>query len=72
MVCMIFISRLGIEPMPPHLEAQSLNQWTTREIPERLYFNNIDKCLMCTKYCVSLFLVSLASVQFYSTNKVTR
>ena len=72
MAHMVLVSRSGIEPMPSPLEAQSLNQWTTREIPGRLYFNNIDKCLMCTTHCISLFLVSLASVQFYSTNKATR
>ena len=26
------IPQLGIEPVPPALEAQSLNHWTTREI----------------------------------------
>ena len=27
-------SRLRIEPVPPALEAQSLNHWTAREVPE--------------------------------------
>ena len=25
----------GIEPVPPALEAQSLNHWTTREVPRQ-------------------------------------
>ena len=29
-----FVSRPGMEPMPPALEAWNLNHWTTREIPE--------------------------------------
>ena len=29
----ILVPRPGIEPVPPALEAQSLNQWTAREVP---------------------------------------
>ena len=31
--CGILVPRPGIEPMPPAVEAQSLNHWTTREVP---------------------------------------
>ena len=31
--CGIFVSRLGIEPVPLIVEAWSLNHWTTREAP---------------------------------------
>ena len=31
--CYILLPQLGIEPMPPAVEAQSLNHWTTREVP---------------------------------------
>ena len=30
--CRILVSRLGIKSVPPALEAQSLNHWTTREV----------------------------------------
>ena len=29
--CRILVPQLGTEPVPPAVEAQSLNQWTTRE-----------------------------------------
>ena len=30
----ILVSQLGIEPMPPTVEARILNPWTTREVPQ--------------------------------------
>ena len=33
MACGISVPRPGIEPVPPAVEAQSLNHWTTREAP---------------------------------------
>ena len=30
------VSRLGIEPRPPALGAQTLTYWTTREVPEEI------------------------------------
>ena len=35
----------GFEPVPPTVEAQSLNHWTTREVPHSNYFN---VCLLRT------------------------
>ena len=32
--CRILLPRPGIEPVPLVLEAQSLNHWTTREVPQ--------------------------------------
>ena len=32
MACGILVPQPGIKPMPPALEAQSLNHWTTREV----------------------------------------
>ena len=29
----ILVPQPGIEPMPPEVEAQSLNHWTAREVP---------------------------------------
>ena len=34
--CGILVSQPGIEPTPPALEEQSLNHWTTREVPRNL------------------------------------
>ena len=31
--CRILVPRLGVQPVSPELEAQSLNHWTTREVP---------------------------------------
>ena len=31
--CRILVLRAGIKPMPPAVEAQKCNHWTTREIP---------------------------------------
>ena len=32
MACGILVPQPGIESMPPAVEAQSLNHWTTREV----------------------------------------
>ena len=32
--CRILALQPGIEPVPPAVEAQSLNRWTTREVPQ--------------------------------------
>ena len=34
-VCVTSVSQPGIEPVPPALEAQSLNHWTTGEVPRQ-------------------------------------
>ena len=36
MACGILVPRPGIKPMPPALEAQHLNHWTAREVPQYL------------------------------------
>ena len=36
MACSILVPQPGIKPVPPALEAQSLNHWTTREVPNFL------------------------------------
>ena len=41
MACGILVPQLGIEPMPPALEAWSLNHWTAMEVPRvPVYFLN--------------------------------
>ena len=37
--CRIFIPGPGIEPGTPAVEAQSLNRWTSREIPRIFHFD---------------------------------
>ena len=32
-VCGILIPRPGVEPIPPAVQGQSFNHWTTREVP---------------------------------------
>ena len=46
----------GIEPVPPAVEAQSLNHWTTREVPIPLFKNTLEypqrksnPCDLCIK-----------------------
>ena len=34
----ILVSQIGIDPIPPALEAWSLNNWTTREVPRMTNF----------------------------------
>ena len=38
MACGISVPQPGIEPVPPELEVQSLNPWTAREVPPRVFF----------------------------------
>ena len=37
-------SSTGIQPTPPALEAQSLNHWTTREVPKRFTLYIVTTC----------------------------
>ena len=45
LVLQILVPQKGIKPMPPTLEAQSLNHWTAREVQSflMLKLNNILK-----------------------------
>ena len=48
--CRILVPWPGIEPLPPVLEAQSLNHWTTKEVPRTSildYTQLRNKHLMC-------------------------
>ena len=38
--CGLLIPRPGIEPVPPAVEAQNLNHWTTREVPKPGIFDS--------------------------------
>ena len=36
--CGILVPQPGIKPVPPAVEARSLNHWTTREVPASSFF----------------------------------
>ena len=38
MACGILVLQPGIEPVPPAVEAWSLNHWTSREVPGNFYY----------------------------------
>ena len=42
--CGMLVPQPGVEPAPPAVEAQSLNHWTTREVPPQGVF--VDKLLL--------------------------
>ena len=37
--CGILVPQPGIEPVPPAVEAQSLNHWTAREVQVNIFFD---------------------------------
>ena len=37
--CGILVPQPGIAPAPPALEAQTLNQWTAREVPHCIFYD---------------------------------
>ena len=38
-VCGVLVSQLGMELVPPAVEAWSPNHWTTREVPTLMFYN---------------------------------
>ena len=44
-------SQPGIEPVPPAVEARSLNHWTTREVPPQFFL--VVLCLIWPEVCVA-------------------
>ena len=46
MACEIFVPGSGIEPMTPALEAQSLNHWITREVPQNNQNSSVTELLI--------------------------
>ena len=55
--CGILVPSPGIEPVPPGLEARSLNLWTAREV---LCFKSLDFIL---KFLIHFELVFLGSIR---------
>ena len=57
--CGILVPRPGIEPVPPAVETQSLNHWTTREVPRWYTFFFLAALgLRCCMQAFSLVAVS--------------
>ena len=62
--CGILVSQPGIEPLPLVVKAQSLNHWTTREVPKLksiicFVFVQISSLTCSNKMCWSLALSPL-------------
>ena len=60
----------GIEPEPPALEAQSLNHWTTRELPMLFIFKQLYWDIIYTPYSASIYVynsMALVYPQIYTT-----
>ena len=62
--CGILVPQPGIKPAPPALEAQSLNHWTTREIPGSTPFclsiyPLLDICVVSTAWLLWTVLLSI-------------
>ena len=49
---LLIVPRPGIEPMPPALGAQSLNHWTTREVPISQFLKSVNQGVW-----IKLFLI---------------
>ena len=72
--CGILVPRPGIKPVPPAVEAQSLNHWTSREVPIFVYIAVYPPIewtfvlipLFCYyKQCGKMFLYMPVCAQFY-------
>ena len=48
MACQILVPQPGTEPVPPAVEAQSLNHWTAKEVPTIFY--NYKQCFNSCNY----------------------
>ena len=44
-VCGILVPLPGVSPLPPALEAQSLNHWTSREVPLPTSAHRLTLCV---------------------------
>ena len=70
MACGILVPRPGIKPIPPAVEAQSLNHWTAREVPSICHLNSSLPCnpgMVVTQFCLphSFFFFLTFSVLYF-------
>ena len=59
--CGILVPQGGTESMPPALEAQSLNHWITREVPQFLFFWSLLLCFFFFSSSLHWIFYSLQS-----------
>ena len=64
------IPNQGLNPGPPALGAQSLNHWTTREIPELLFLNFLFSIFFSQESC-HLILAASWQPEFLSTAQMS-
>ena len=55
MACGIQVPQPEIEPVPPSVEAWSLNHWTTREVPVYLFWWNVYQIFCLFLNCLSSY-----------------
>ena len=69
----ILVPQPGIEPMPPEVEAQSLNHWTAREIPQSFILDcNNSNCKLLKSIATRYFSCALFHlITSYFTNEKT-
>ena len=63
--CRILISQAGIEPTPSALKVQSLNHWTTREVPGRIHFLRTSVIILFAvfySFCVVYVIFHVATL----------
>ena len=71
--CRVLVSRSGIKSMPPSVEAQSLNHWTAREIPQSFILDcNNSNCKLLKSIATRYFSCALFHlITSYFTNEKT-
>ena len=62
--CGILVPQPGVEPAPPAVEVQSLNHWTTKEVPDFIVF----KCVsyMTEEKCKRLAYIHVREKLFWT------
>ena len=59
----ILVPQTGIEPKPPALEAQSLNHWTTREVPLlRIFMYIFHETIICSFLVMTLSVFGIREI----------
>ena len=72
MACRILVPRPGIEPVPPAVEAGSLNHWTAREVQERPLNKNCMPIAIFTIFTIAMSFVWSRYFFLILTNEKTK